>query len=84
MLAFIGGLRPGEIFALKWDHVRDDHLDIQQRVYRGKVDSPKTRYSVRRVALSEGLRTAIASWREISIDTRPNACMYPQAELAGC
>ena len=36
MLAVIGGLRPGEIFALQWRHVSKDFLKIQQRVYRQK------------------------------------------------
>ena len=81
MLAFIVGLRPGEIFALKWDRVRDDHLDIQQRVYRGKLDSPKTTYSVRRVALSDGLRFAFGVWREVSCDASPEAWVFPSETL---
>ncbi|MDA2924574.1 site-specific integrase [Acidobacteria bacterium AH-259-L09] len=81
MLAIIGGVRPGEIFALKWTHISKDSLDVQQRVYRGKVDSPKTRRSLRRVALSEGLRSMLARWRSLSIDTSPEAWVFPSETL---
>jgi integrase len=35
-LAILAGLRPGEIFGLKWGHLSETHADIRQRVYRGK------------------------------------------------
>src|SRR5437879_2684577 len=50
MLATIAGMRPGEIFALQWRHVERDHIEIEQRLYRGKIDSPKTNQSKRSVA----------------------------------
>ncbi len=62
MLAVIGGMRPGEIFGLKWRHVNADHLEIEQRLYRGQIDTPKTMQSVRSVALSEGLQLVIGEW----------------------
>jgi len=81
MLATIGGLRPGEIFALQWKHVRDCHIDIQQRIYRGKVDTPKTRHSVRKVAVSERLQSDLAVWRGISLCAEPNAWVFPSETL---
>ena len=39
--AVLAGLRPGEIFGLKWGHLSETHVDIRQRVYRGQIDSPK-------------------------------------------
>ena len=77
MLAIIAGMRPSEIFALEWRYVKRDHLDIQQRVYRGKVDSPKTPRSVRKVALSEGLQLVISKWKSFCIDTSPDAWVFP-------
>ena len=50
-LAVIAGMRPGEIFALKWGRLEAEYADIQQRIYRGDIDSPKSRYSVRWAAL---------------------------------
>ena len=76
-LAIITGMRPGEIFALQWKHVEEDHLDIQQRIYRGEIDSPKTTQSVRIVALSEGLESMMSKWKAVSIDTGLEAWVFP-------
>ena len=81
ILAIISGLRPGEIFALQWQHLHKDHLNIQQRLYRGEIDTPKTRHSVRKVALSEGLRSKLEEWRSVSIDTRSDAWVFPSETL---
>jgi integrase len=67
-LAVIAGMRPGEIFALKWPQVKRDHLKIVRRIYRGKLDSPKTHRSVRLVALSNGLQTLFHKWQDSSVD----------------
>jgi len=72
-LAILAGLRPGEIFGLTWDRVYRDFLEIRQRVYRGKVDTPKTSNSVRKVAVSTGLSEEINQWREVAFDTKPGA-----------
>ncbi|MSV35281.1 MAG: hypothetical protein EXQ47_06745 [Bryobacterales bacterium] len=48
-LAIFAGLRPGEIFALKWGHVKNGSVSIEQRIYDGKIDTPKT-YRSRRIA----------------------------------
>src|SRR5207245_378604 len=71
MLATIAGMRPGEIFALKWHHVRTEHIEIEQRLYRGKIDSPNTNQSKRSVALSQGLQSKMAEWRLVSGDPGP-------------
>src|SRR6516225_8142723 len=41
-LAVIAGMRPGEIFALTWGKMTAAYADIQQRVYRRAIDTPKT------------------------------------------
>jgi integrase len=64
--AVLGGLRPGEILALQWRHLLDTHADIRQRVYRGRIDTPKTRRSSRNAALPAGLLADIKDWRSIS------------------
>ena len=60
-LAVLAGMRPGEIFALKWARLEAKYADIRQRVYRGDIDTPKSTYSVRWAALSDGLLSAIAT-----------------------
>jgi integrase len=72
-LAILAGLRPGEIFGLRWGHISKTHADIRQRVYRGEVDSPKTSNSIRKAALSSGLVEEMELWREISLDASPDA-----------
>jgi integrase len=32
MLAMVAGMRPSEIFGLKWQHVKSDHFEIEQRL----------------------------------------------------
>jgi integrase len=51
-LAVFSGMRPGEILALQWKHVEADHVVVEQRTYKGKLDSPKTSRSKRQVSLS--------------------------------
>jgi integrase len=80
-LALIAGMRPGEIFGLKWARMETDYADIRQRVYRGDVDSPKSVRSVRFAALSDGLLASIDEWRAVSRDTSANAWVFPSEKL---
>jgi len=41
-LVILAGMRPGEIFALTWGRLTATHAEIRQRVYRRKIDMPKT------------------------------------------
>jgi len=76
-LAVISGMRPGEILGLTWKHVDANYIDVRQRVYRGKIDSPKTKQSVRKAAVSEGVMAALAHWKSISLDTSPGGWVFP-------
>jgi integrase len=76
-LAVLAGMRPGEIFGLRWARLEAQYADIRQRVYRGDVDSPKSVHSVRWAALSDGLLTAVQEWRALSIDASPEAWVFP-------
>jgi integrase len=80
-LAILAGMRPGEIFALKWGRLTATYADIRQRVYRGTIDTPKTDQSVRKAALSEGLLREIEVWREFSVETRDDAWVFPSERL---
>jgi integrase len=75
--AVLCGLRPGEIFGLKWAHIIETHVEIRQRVYRGVIDSPKSSNSVRKAALAAGLIEEIKLWREISLDPSADAWVFP-------
>lgn len=80
-LAVLAGMRPGEIFGLKWSRLEADYADIRQRVYRGDVDSPKSVRSVRFAALSDGLLVSIDQWRDASPDTGSDAWVFPSEKL---
>jgi len=75
--AILAGLRPGEIFGLKWGHLSETHADIRQRVYRGHIDSPKSIHSIRKAALSKGLLLDIQAWKSISRDSSSDAWIFP-------
>ena len=80
-LALLAGMRPGEIFALKWGRLVAQYADIRQRVYRGDIDSPKTVTSIRKAALSEGLLKEIEEWRSLSVSTADEAWVFPSEKL---
>jgi integrase len=77
----LGGMRPGEIFALTWGRLTATHADIRQRVYRRKIDTPKTENSCRQAALSEGLLSEIEAWRQLAVDTRDEAWVFPSERM---
>lgn len=74
-LAIIGGMRPGEIFGLRWAQVSETYADIRQRVYRRVIDSPKTNQSLRKAALAKGLISEVEAWRKLAID--PKGWVFP-------
>jgi integrase len=57
------GLRIGEAIALTWADVDfgQRRVNVRRRLYRGRFDSPKSKYGRRAIPLSEGLARAL--WR---------------------
>ena len=78
-LALFSGMRPGEILALQWKHVADDHIQVVHRLYRGKLDRPKTERSQRKVALSKTTRQLIQQWRHQQGSQDPEAWVFLSA-----
>ena len=74
-------MRPGEIFALTRSRTERDYANIQQRVYRGEVDTPKTFKSRRLAALGDGLLAWIQQWLDLLPDRRPEAWLFPSEKL---
>ena len=62
-LALFAGMRPGEILALQRRHISGDcrQLFVDQRVYRGDIDTPKTHSSARTVAILQRRATSCVS-----------------------
>ena len=80
LLASQAGMRPGEIFGLKWKHFNGGHVAVDQRVYRGDIDSPKT--GARTVALSDRLQVLFSAWRELSGETGSECWVFPSETLS--
>src|SRR6266446_1726582 len=80
-LAILAGLRPGEILGLRRGRCGQCIASIQERVYRGTIDTPKTEKSVRIAALSSGLRRDLDAWLQDSPDTGPNGWLFPSDNL---
>lgn len=77
-LALFSGMRPGEILALQWKHVVEDHVNVVHRLYRGQLDRPKSERSQRTVALSSTTRALIQRWRQ-QTSADPDAWVFPSA-----
>lgn len=80
-LAVLGGMRPGEVFALKWQDVGEAHVEVKRRVYKGDIDTPKTRSSRRTVALPESVMRDIAEWKNICPSVELDAWLFPSEKL---
>jgi integrase len=82
-LALFSGMRPGELLALQWKHVAEDHVQVVHRLYRGKLDRPKSERSKRHVAMSSSTRELMHQWRRHQSDsTDPEAWVFPSANIA--
>ena len=79
-LALFSGMRPGEILALQWKHVADDYVHVVHRLYRGKLDRPKSERSKRKVALSASTRQLMHQWRGQQC-ADPEAWVFPSAKI---
>lgn len=76
-LALLGGFRPGEIFALRCGKIVDGSAQVSERVYRNDLDTPKSRHSVRNVALPEDLYHELLGWIAGLPENGPDAWVFP-------
>lgn len=79
-LATWEGMRPGEILALQVGDVEGDSVWVKRRLYRGNIDTPKTKRSYRQVALSAATSVLLASWLE-RLSSEPTAWLFPSEAL---
>jgi integrase len=58
------GLRIGEAIALTWADLDlgKKRVHVRKRLYRGRLDTPKSRYGLRAVPISDGIAQAL--WRQ--------------------
>jgi integrase len=67
------GLRIGEAVALRWADfdLGKRRLTVRRRIYRGRLDSPKSKYGRRTIPLSHGLSQALWRLRGTASDDSP-------------
>ena len=72
LLAFqtcvLTGLRAGELWGLRWSDTdwNSFQLHIRQSLWKGQFQTPKSRYSIRRVDIPEQLAHELKRWRLVS------------------
>jgi len=79
-MAVFDGMRPGEILAIRLGNIKDHSVHIDQRVYKGNLDTPKGRKgkrTARTVALSPGTVSELKAWISSLGDQSPNALLFP-------
>jgi integrase len=76
-LAIFAGMRPGEILGLQRQNVSEDCrvAMVEQRVYRGDIDCPKTRTSRRKVAIPPRTAALLRDWMQL-VDGRSEAWVF--------
>lgn len=76
-LAMFTGMRPGEILALQHKHISADcrQVVIEQRLYRGDIDTPKTNSSRRVVAVPPKTSQLLTEWMDL-VDRSPRAWVF--------
>jgi integrase len=77
-LAMLSGLRRGELFALRWQDL-DEHgrmLVVQEAVYEGCFDTPKTAAGSRQIPISDGALRLIANWKARVKPTELDALVF--------
>ncbi len=70
-------MRPGEILALQRRHVAGDctKLGVEQRLYRGDIDTPKTHKSTRTVAIPPKTASLFREWMAL-VDESSEAWVF--------
>jgi hypothetical protein len=74
----LAGRRALQILGLQRRHVAADgtKVEVEQRVYRGEIDDPKTRPSLREVAVPPRTAALLREWLETADETSPDAFVF--------
>ena len=70
-------MRPGELLGLQRRHVSGDatQIRVEQRLYRGDIDTPKTDASTRTVAIPPKTANQLKEWMEL-VAAQPKAWVF--------
>ena len=77
-MAIFSGFRPGEMLALQRRHVSVDGtvVKVEQRVYRGDIDDPKTSPSRREVAIPPRTAELLVEWMRMAVGPEPDDYLF--------
>jgi integrase len=77
-LALLGGARRGELFAFRWKDFDEGNrcLHVNEAVYEGTFDTPKTEASVRPIPLSDTALQLLRDWRSRVRRTAPENLIF--------
>jgi len=77
-MAILSGFRPGEMLALQRRHLSEDATvaRVEQRVYRGDIDDPKTDPSRREVAIPPRTAQLLLEWLTTAVGPEPEAFVF--------
>ena len=79
-LAIFEGMRPGEILALRWKSVVGASLQIQERVYKRVLNTPKNG-KTREGAISDGTLKLIEEWSTLALDPSDDGFVFPSEKV---
>jgi len=73
------GLRIGELVALRWDDIDlgARRVAVRRRLYRGRIDAPKSRFGIRDVPITERMSKDLWSHRSSSRFPRDEDLVFP-------
>jgi integrase len=75
-LAVCEGMRPGEIVGLKIMDIQADGIHVERRIYRGKVDTPKSTRSRRLIPPTPATRELLVRYIELIGDGDPDCWLF--------
>ena len=76
-LAVYHGMRPGEIVGLQDGDLRDGMIHVVRRVYRGDVDTPKSRKSRRPIPLMDRTAALLEHWLAMRPESPQDGWLFP-------
>jgi integrase len=71
------GMRPGELFALRWTDIMEGALYVDEGFSRGYMEAPKTFHAIAAVAVPEEIMEQLAQWQRESNPTNPQGFIFP-------
>jgi integrase len=80
-MSLILGLRPGELFALRWNDVDGHSLRLDEETVDGKIfQTLKTKKSRAFLALPASLREGLPEWRDLQNPDSEDDFIFPNSE----